>query len=396
MKKEEYIELLKTNRKCNFIAIAITPWHALGINAAIKKLQTLGLELHGYIFVHAHSLTGYAVNERDFTIDENIEIKYTHYENTNIRNKVMTYLSVLFNKKKKIESSDDIYVVCPETPSWMFVDIVNKAYSNKKTKFIIINEGIASISFKTIKGLYEKESEVQVAKSGRESNIVFLYIRIIVKLLLERIIEYKEKKNESLLDWDLFSRKNKEIFINSDIKRYYLETLKEQSAEIDVDAKYNGCILLNPQLLEQYEGSLIDKDEKPIKCCVDFAKKNGIPIVIKPHPRDRNIDRFSSYNCLIEENKNLPQELIMAAISEKPLCIISESSTSLITMNALFGIPSISYAKISIKEDIPEYSKQNLNNFIRLFSKTIYMPNDYNEMIEYLENLVRVYEKTQC
>ncbi len=60
---EDVEELLKNDEHCNFLAMVITPYHAVGVEAAVLYLQSIGVEAKGYVLLTAHPSTGMAVKE---------------------------------------------------------------------------------------------------------------------------------------------------------------------------------------------------------------------------------------------------------------------------------------------------------------------------------------------
>ena len=61
------IVLLIITDKVNFIATAITPWHAIGVDACVLKLIDDGIDVSGIILIEMHTVGGYVIDESHFT-----------------------------------------------------------------------------------------------------------------------------------------------------------------------------------------------------------------------------------------------------------------------------------------------------------------------------------------
>ena len=73
--EQEVIQLIAGQPDVNFLAAAITPWHALGIDATILHLTEQGIALKGYIMLVAHNVTGSAINETNFYMTQKADIQ---------------------------------------------------------------------------------------------------------------------------------------------------------------------------------------------------------------------------------------------------------------------------------------------------------------------------------
>ena len=65
--ENDIINVIRNQPSINFIAFAITPWHALSIDALILKLNTQGVNIKAAIVIVEHCQSGYVINEHHFT-----------------------------------------------------------------------------------------------------------------------------------------------------------------------------------------------------------------------------------------------------------------------------------------------------------------------------------------
>lgn len=64
--KTTLINMLRENSECNFIAYGNTVLHACGIDAAVKYLHNIGIDLNGYILMGEHGVTGRVLTRKHF------------------------------------------------------------------------------------------------------------------------------------------------------------------------------------------------------------------------------------------------------------------------------------------------------------------------------------------
>lgn len=76
----------------------------------------------------------------------------------------------------------------------------------------------------------------------------------------------------------------------------------------------------------------------------------------------------------------MSQESIIGALHIKPLCVISLNSSTLVNVSSIFNVPTISYAKILIKEDINLIERKNLEIFTKRFNGIIEFPDSINKL----------------
>ena len=73
------LSIIFCNYHCNFLAMAITPYQAVGVNAAISYLESIGVEINGYILMTSHPETGRTLDESYFRTG-NHKIKCIDFE----------------------------------------------------------------------------------------------------------------------------------------------------------------------------------------------------------------------------------------------------------------------------------------------------------------------------
>ena len=389
MERSEYIDLINKNEKCNFVAFAITPWHALGISATINKLVNNGNELNGYIFVYAYiqekNSIQYCVNFDNFEIfNQKIQIVYTTFERENILNKIKTIYSASKYLLKNEANKKEFYVLSPSTIDLKWIDILYQCNRKKRIIFIMFDEGIGSTEFRTTHGMYVKRIAKYDGKEGILKKIKN-YILAMFEHFLNCVFEKALSGKRGLVNNQLLIEYKGKIVKNKAIVNNYIEVFQKMNS---YDAnEYSDCLLLNPQ--PEIFGSEIESHEEELlfRLCSDIAVSNGAKVVIKPHPRDNNFNRFNNYGCYVESNKNVSQEILISSLEKKPRCVVSLTSTTTFTLNLFYDIPSICLAKMVYKQMPSGSRKESYRRFIDNFSDLIFMPNDIDELKTKLDNI---------
>ena len=144
-----YLEDLEAELKgknINFIAMAITPYHAIGINAAIGYLESIGVELNGYILMTSHPDTGRVLNSLHFNTGKQsikyINFEYSFNEKKNIAQKARIKLNQLLITRKR-KRGNPLYFVWTEVLN-NILHVIQQVYPNRDLVFIKIDDGAAS------------------------------------------------------------------------------------------------------------------------------------------------------------------------------------------------------------------------------------------------------------
>lgn len=389
MDKKDYIKLLKDNKKCNFIGLSITPWHFIGIESSILFLEDRNIKTNGIIFKFSHVDTGKCNNELLLNrFNDDFKTIFDVFPKDSIKRKIENLMSVFIYLFQNNRKSEPFYVVCPAKPAWMWIDIIKKVYGKRRIVFIIVDEGIGSAKFQTTKGLYfakienKKEKEISIFK-----RTVYMVLSFMESTFSSMIIYFFKKRNQYINNNLVNIKRNKFVY-NYEPVKYYREVFESSSIGKCNDIYNEKTILINPGLKEEDDDFINSIYRK----CTEIVAYKDIKSVIKPHPRDNDIERFNAINCYIEKNRSISQESLVASMSKKPICVISISSTTLITLKMIFNVNGISLAKIVKKHEKDNRNISNLNYFIEVSKGIVSIPEDIKELEKVLIEEVRNYE----
>ncbi|MDD2970506.1 MAG: polysialyltransferase family glycosyltransferase [Lachnospiraceae bacterium] len=375
----ELLQKIAQKNDINFLAAAITPWHAIGISAYILKLTEEQKELKGYIMLMPHGLTGYALTEDNFQIAQkhnNLELvkiistSYTKSIREKVRDKFQLYQYYLdFNRQKQKKGT--LYWAVPEKPSYDLIPKIDRVVEDKRLEIILTDEGTGSYVL-TRMGWWRtayKQAGIRGTKNILCRDPLFLWCL---------------KKKKQVCNFKLLAGNIGQYHKNPKAADYYKKIMEMQVSGEDY-SYYDDAIVINPNMM--YESGLLS-DQSEIKLYEKIGealKERKETIIVKPHPREiDHIDKYENIpNCRIEQSRGMAQETILAMAKKKPRCMIGFTSTALITAKILFGIEAISAIHMIDEDKI--LCKESFNIFERAFGNLLKMPETMEEMLDIIE-----------
>lgn len=378
---EQIIEEIVHDDKINYIAFAITKFHAIGVMSSIQYLKSEGIHLNGKIYIGEHAITGCHLQKEDFLFDDSISnISVCFGESTfRLRRGLIPKYNSYFSRI--IKSYRRVYIVCVN-PLFGLVEELKKY--GIECVLICIDDGTATYLNPYIASLQYCETQ---RKNNELSHIIYKGVSLLKTCLITR----RKKQfinNNRLIEFYLFHECDGMLKRNDKYAKFYLEALKMHNKAEDIE-QLHSCILINTQCFK--ECNLTDGivDLILYKKAINIIKKYNSNIVIKPHPREVGYAKYSEMNCVVLEKVNNTQEEMLASLdsNDLPKCIISVSSSTLLNASGIFGIPAISLAKIFQNEDISSGMRDNNNDYIKQYANMIQIPNNFEEF----EQLIKLY-----
>lgn len=379
--EQEVIQLIAGQPDVNFLAAAITPWHALGIDATILHLTEQGIALKGYIMMVAHNVTGSAINETNFHMTQKADIQIIYMKE---KTEKRTFKEKLVRKAEKYryylgaersQSNEVLYWVTPLKPSYELIPRMAKAIS-RKIQFFIADEGLGS--YVTSKTGWCKRSFLEGNIKAGIKSIWTIFFR--ETFFLHRLNRRKQVKYYQLLLRD----KNKWIINETAVKDYRaILTMQKRPAD---QKEYENKILINGEML--YESGLLtdNADVELYQQICKYAEQYQIPVILKPHPRENKAAvRYAKLPCDMESKGKAAQEVILATSSTRPLCIVGIVSTTLVTAKVLFGIDAISLNYLIDRKALKDCAF--FKRFNKTFDNLLYLPKTMEELNENLEEI---------
>ncbi len=377
MKWNELINVIKAEDDINFVGIAMTPLHLVGVKSVFHYLQKTKI-IRGICLLIPHPKTQYVnwTSESDSN-DEGINyFKVDDYFSDNSVNMIKSLACL-----KKYENKKTVYVA--------YTRLYNKQIELAEILqgslcFLEIDDGAGSY--------FVKKPKNQLISSGSLINSL-REIKHRAELAYYAHIKDSLIKQNRYLDCRICKIDEDGHFkVNEELKQYYLSSFKTSAHLLTNETLHQlgKCVLINTQCLHEngLTDGIVDLDlYKSFASAISVLK---LPVIIKVHPREKNIDKYKIVGNVLSVNE-ISQEAMLANLDEKPLCIVSLYSSTLLNANLLFDIPVISLAKIMLKMKISDRMRYILNEYIQQYNGIVLFPESFSEIVDYFKNRERNY-----
>ena len=377
------ISQIVREEQVNFIGSAVTPWHAHGIDCAVRYLQDQGVKVNGIILVKPAVRQGevcHLLSEKNFTTGACRIFKqapvYDRSPLSIIKSLVKSYRSVgWFNRQYAEKREKTIYIVSPwHLDMYCFYQLYQSQGKACGFRMMLVEEGLASYSPKVDTALHAWNS-LKVNKRG---------CHLLVSFLLSVLGTSLRKRFERKTIWtnlNLLVRENGTLCRNDLSVKYYKEVItaysrmhKEQLPAEDLNGSVIICTMayLHSEIQDR-------EDVVALQRVVEAIRKKGMRIYLKPHPRDTDYrNRYAALGCQFLECSCSVEALFV--ISPRIRAVISFSSTSLVTAQLLFGIKGISILNLLDKYKFGPYIQEEMDSFLYCFQEVVSIPNTMEEL----------------
>lgn len=377
LNNNELIEIIKKDKSINLIAIAKTPWHAISMQAALTKISAAD-NLNGYILFGADDYENPKplINKASLKLPENGSYRMDYHSGEvysgskikNLMNKVHDFLYFLHHKK----GEKAFYVLHPMSVYSTLVPKIKKALPECKVISVITDEGLGSYMRSDLNWAAEA---LQITGSKKE------FMRTFISRPLNRFYERKAFALSECIDFRLLKKDHGVYSENKSAVPYYKAALASSELNEQDYKYYEKAVVISAQLYHETNQIKNNADLKLYKAIIEKLKKADISVILKPHPRDKNTDRYKTLNCIVEKNNTAPQESIFECLKIKPRAIIGFTSTSLVTSKIFYGVRGISLNNLLLAEDIDSSLKNEFQSFKKAFSGVIEIPNSIDDFI---------------
>ena len=195
------------------------------------------------------------------------------------------------------------------------------------------------------------------------------------------------KKRKTVVDFRLLCFSKGQLIENTDVVKFYRNSLKNSiCVEQNIKNCFENKVVINSQCLFDNQEIENDEDIETFSLFVNMLPR-GTDVTLKPHPREKSLYRYDRFNWNILSNISYTQEEIFSGLQVKPKMVVGITSSTLINLHALFGIKTISLAKIFLKKNIPEGIRKDIIDFIKLYHNTVDMPENEMELKKLVEDV---------
>jgi hypothetical protein len=341
-------------------------------------------DVHIYKFDHGN----YFIRQNDLEYFSNHIRTIEYMEEEKDENKLKRYVKELFQfiylatLKSSHESSVFNILVPFNYPIYAaFLTELYRHYPTSSIHIIFLEEGIGAYirnpSRWEERGT-EKMEGIQKKFSVMKNHFVYKIWQRPLLLLL--------RNKQMLRYFHIFDKDNGNLIPNAEVCSAFAEAFRKQPLRNKISSSlYQDAVVVNSQPFFEELNSTID-----IQCYQQISiicNKLNIPFFLKPHPREKNLDRYRNNRIKLDvQNADVSQECIFANSESKPKVIVGFFSTTLITSHLFWGIPAISLGKIEDCQSLNGYST-DLHRFMEIFSKQLIIPKSYIELERILSSL---------
>lgn len=377
-----FLELKKNE---NFIATAVTKWHAHGIDVGLSLLESRGIHLSGVIYLCTFPGTKKSVTRDNFKT-QNKELRFIEceFQDQNKLSRIISnfrailLLSLMKHKKARKEK---IYVFNVIHPNLNWICLEQKYNYKKEISFVMIDEGVGS--YVRTERKHWVSLKINQYKGLKHIYYYFLYsmfgiVRDFIQNKAKKILVENGNYCEYMLFREITINGTSILEKNNEVIECYRAILEEEN--YSKIKKKSANILLNTQNL--VEGGIIttEKEKKLWDKLAPVFNDLGYNIILKKHPREDNNKKYEELKNIFINDDNRSQEEITATSEILPMCVISPYSTTLVTLNLFWNIPAISLAYFLLDSDISNESRVIIETYIQRFNGVLMFPHNPQEL----------------
>ncbi|SHM18157.1 polysialyltransferase family glycosyltransferase [Fibrobacter sp. UWB7] len=347
------IQILQNNPNIGYIARAITPWHAIGVDSAISNLQEKHNSIQGISLITPHSKTGFCCDETIFTNNSNYKFRINPYNHglNKIKLFFLFYIFLLSNflKRKK----KDVFII-GSTPDPLLAILAFKYLPNRHIKFLLIDDGAAK---------YMGTLHPEKPSKGIINHLKYFHFAYMGNVFITNHLD---------VDSFCFLKKYQDEWIkNDEILPYYRQTLKKLSKNVKIQSIFPQKTFVICTTAWNREQILNNEDLKQLKMVCSILHNHGFNLLLKPHPRDSFfIQHKDDLYCSLLNADSTAMEVICEKYRFQG--IISFSSTILVTAKILFNIPTFNISELLNQSNISKFYLNEIDSFKKTFKQSTY------------------------
>lgn len=363
----------------NVVAFCITPWHSVGIEVALEKLNSLEKQLNGHLFICKHPKTGLALSPTSVNLSSygNFKTEIYNIPAASPLKKLFDHIYHFFHIIKSPNFSADkpsCYVISPLNPDYKTISDAMKLRPDENIIAVVVDEGLGGRS----------RFSWFISRIHDGINPLKSFITFLQEITLDKISYSQLVKKGCLIDQTLFVKKHGNFFVQNKLAEKYRSILETRNLADDKQnfSIYENAIIINTQPFEETGQLQNNADIYSLKKIIQSLQNCGEKVIIKPHPREKNLDRYKDLGCIIEKRKGIAQEEILSTLKTKPKAVIGFCSTTLVTAKIFWDIPTYSCIHMINSKNISPSLNKDFKRFIKYYGNTVSIPATENILLE--------------
>lgn len=366
---QQLVRRLKREKSIDYVALVTSSWHFLAAVSTIKWLKDKKGVRRGLVLVFEHPTDGCIieselVNRKWF---DDLEVYSFKFGVLATQGEIKHYL------RKHQKEGREFYILRPVMPKLEFSVMLYNENVRKNIVHIVIEEGLAT---------YMRNWKGWLFEDLHTHDMIAAWNQISMRTWKKHYSEAALFKRGELIQNTLFVKKGKKFVTNRRAIIYFKWVLQRTKYIYDCKAyeNYQGSVIVCTQTYGEQKRILDNADMHELEHLVKKLKEEGNRVIIKPHPRERNIDKYIKLGCEVDTKNSVPLESILASLDVKPRCIVGITTTTLITAKLFWDIPAISMARLINHDSYAKEIVGEIDNFCKIFGRVIQIPDNYQKV----------------
>lgn len=356
------------------LAIVVSSWHYLNALATISSFKMRGLMRKAIILAVQHGRSGFIVDTHLW--EQNVPDLEKYYFRTKDLPPLKDVAQYL---KAKAGENKAFYLLRSVGPSPELAAALWQAGIHRNFINIVIDEGL---------GYYLRNTKGWLLEGEKTNQSILKFVERMTKEWIYKIYtETTLTHRKQLLYHTFFLKRGRTLTINKECVACLRTVMAKATACYSQDNydKYENKLIICTQVFHDLGQIHNNADMVIIKQICDAARKKHIGVVIKPHPRETDLNKYRCLGAEVDEKQSVPLEIILAGVKRKPLAIIGITTTSLVSAKVLWGIDTFSIIKLVGTKNFVYEVREDINHFPRCFSKFVALPNSVDDIFTHMK-----------
>lgn len=362
----ELFRKIKREKDIDVLAIVTSSWHylsALSTIAWLKRKKGVGKSI---ILVFEHPTDGYIIEPKLVMKNwfQDVETYCFKFGALASNAEVRKYL--LHHEK----DGKEFYILRPVMPKLEFSVKLYNEKVRKNIVHIVIEEGMATYMRDWKGWMFEEVTTCDIAEVWKKLG-ERIWKKEAYRIMLAKRGEYIENI--------LFVKRGKSFVQNRRAISYFKKILEKAANIYDLSSykNYENSVIICTQTYGEQGRILKNDDIEVLKRLCRAMQGQGWNVIVKPHPREKNMNKYETLECEIDRNSSVPLESIFAGLSVKPRCVVGITTTTLVTAKLFWNIPAISIAKLINPDAYTKKIVGEVDSFCKIFGNMLEIPEDF-------------------
>lgn len=363
----------------DYVAVALTPWHARMVVSCYLKLKSSGQVKSGVLLIDRHNKDGFLISP-ETVIASGLDVAYLGRSDSDFIAFVCRVLLPSLQSRKT--SGRVVYFANPSFPGSVF-DNLAVFRLDCRISYILIDEGVGSY-LSSVDDWIRRSIDDCGFRGGKA--IVRRWLGCYEQRRLPAIVK-KLKKDRRYNKFYLF-RNDGEIDSDSAVwLQRYLKISAERRKPIfkSYNKCYEGAVVYCSQYPLVQSGSIsLAAHLESVEAAFRVSKELEVPFVIKLHPRETDLSVYGKFEAEIDSRYGIALEEVLGSLDKPPLCVASLCSTVMISASALFDCRCIGLSNLVLGEGVSENFVQFCKRMKDVFGSYYFRPATIGEFCAYL------------